>query len=89
MKIYFSIEDAKACGLTHEGRLFGVPAWMRCSNDEFMAVPKFVPFNAWTLFCDWAFDVAADLLCNRSTGPMVAPIHVGRSIAEIESQSKS
>ena len=87
MKLFFSLQDAKRVGMTHEGTLFGVPAWMTNDDECVMAVPKFVPFNAWTLFASFLFDVAADILCNRNTGPLVCPIKVGRSIAQIEGQA--
>lgn len=84
MKLIASIEDAKRWGMTHEGSLFGVSAWLSLDGDTVTAAPKFLPLRHWMNFASWAFDVAADLLCNRKTGPLVAPISVGRSIAEIE-----
>jgi hypothetical protein len=81
MKFYVTIQDAKAAGLTHEGKLFGVPAWMRCDGDNMAAVPKFQPFTAWTWLADKAFDIASYFIPAGASLP--SPIYLGSSITNI------
>lgn len=52
--IYITREMAKGAGLTHEGTLFGVPAWFDDSDDEdlFMATPKIPLLHAWCWLAD-------------------------------------
>lgn len=84
MKLFVTIEDAKASGLTHEGSLFGVPAWMRFDDNVAAAVPKFQPFIAWTWLAEWAFEIASWFLPAHTM--LSSPIHLGRSIADIEGE---
>jgi hypothetical protein len=59
---YISKADALDAGLTHEGTLFGVPAWFASAEENaegnFMATPKFKPLVIWTLFADSLYDIA-------------------------------
>ena len=61
--IYITRKTAIESGLTHEGTLFGVPAWFSGDDEEIVgAVPKFIPFTIWTLFADFMFDAVALLM---------------------------
>ena len=63
--IYINKADALAAGLTHEGTLFGVPAWfvdVPHSSDEAIGTPKFVPLIAYCIVANLAFAAAAYLL---------------------------
>jgi hypothetical protein len=80
---YITREDALAAGLTHEGTLFGVPAWFAGAgeNDEgnFMATPKFKPLGIWTLFADSLYDIAE---CFLPAGRVLeSPIRITGEIA--------
>ena len=82
MKLFVTIEDAKLCGLTHEGSLFGVAAWMRIEGASCQAVPKFQPFMAWTWLCDRIYDLAAWVIPAGYYLP--SPIYLGASIEQLE-----
>jgi hypothetical protein len=79
--IYISKKAALAGGLTHEGTLFGVPAWFAGDDDGeiCMATPKFVPFHAWCWLADKAYGIASYFMSSDSV--LVSPIDVIRKIA--------
>lgn len=59
--MYITKERALEAGLTHEGTLYGVPAWFADdgNGETSMATPKFLPLQAWCYLADKAFDLAA------------------------------
>jgi hypothetical protein len=63
-------------GLTHEGTLYGVPAWFADdgAGEITLTTPKFLPFAAWCWLADMAFDLAAYF--TPSDQLLVSPIHV-------------
>lgn len=74
---YITKKEAIEMGFTHEGRLFGVPAWFRgdCEGAEFAtAVPKFIPLTLWCWLADKAFELAANFIPHDKT--LVSPIRV-------------
>lgn len=79
--IYINKEAAIAAGATHEGTLFGVPAWFIGDEDDgpVMAVPKFTPFELWCWLADKAFGLAAYF--TPSDKILVSPINIKRRIA--------
>lgn len=79
-KLFIDKAEAIALGMTHEGRMFGLPAWFRNpDSNEFLSAPKFVPSHYWFRFCDFALDVYAWFLPSDKgvtipmivTGPIV------------------
>lgn len=59
-RYYITREEARTAGYTHEGTLYGVPAWFlgdgMTEGEYFLATPKFMPLERWTLFCEWLYD---------------------------------
>lgn len=74
--IYITKAGALAAGLTHEGTLFGVPAWFADdgSGDISMATPKFVPLRAWCWLADQACELATYFM--RADQVLASPITV-------------
>lgn len=62
--MFIDREAALAEGLTHEGTLFGVPAWFMDdgTGEISLATPKFLPFSVWCALMDKAFDLATYFL---------------------------
>lgn len=74
--LYISKQDALDAGLTHEGSLYGVPAWFAGVGDDeiFLATPKIPLLHAWCwlgekLLDFGAFFISADYV-------LVSPINV-------------
>lgn len=77
--IYVTRQDALDAGMTNEGRLFGVPAWLRVdSEDQVTGTPKIPALRAWC----WAVDLLLDLTCCfiPEDQLLVSPITVGSRI---------
>lgn len=58
-RMFIDKEEAKEMGMTHEGTLFGVPAWFGSGDIDAnpnRIVPKFIPFVYYTRFADASFD---------------------------------
>jgi hypothetical protein len=78
--IYITKAAAIAGGLTHEGTLFGVPAWFAGEGDEIaMATPKAPILHLWCRFADFAFEIASHF--TPADRVLVSPIHVTHRIA--------
>lgn len=62
--IYINREMARGAGLTHEGTLFGVPAWFDGADDEevCMATPKVPLLHAWCWLADKFYEFGAYLI---------------------------
>ncbi|MFT4410199.1 hypothetical protein ACLMOV_11270 [Stenotrophomonas muris] len=77
--IYVTKGDALANGMTHEGTLFGVPAWLRVDSEEQVTgTPKIPALHLWC----WVIDQLLELTCcllPRDCA-LVSPITVGREI---------
>lgn len=61
--LYLARARAVAIGFTHEGTLFGVPAWMRDvdgdpEGDPVIACPKVPVLQLWAMLADAAFEAA-------------------------------
>ena len=76
--IYITEQEALEMGFTHEGTLFGVPAWFAGDEDCPWAVPKFLPFVLWIKLCDLAYDAATYFV--RPYECFVIPMHIKRRI---------
>jgi hypothetical protein len=59
--LYITKTRALKSGLTHEGTLFGVPAWFAGDDDGevAMATPKIPALHAWCWLADKCFELAS------------------------------
>lgn len=70
---------AIAAGMTHEGTLFGVPAWLKEeSADLVWGCPKFLPLQVWCWLADKAFELFSYVVPEDMV--LVAPIRLKRRI---------
>jgi hypothetical protein len=77
--LYITKARAIESGMTHEGSLFGVPAWFEGDDNEcVMATPKVPMLNAWCWFADKCFELAS--LFILSDAVLVSPIAVKNKI---------
>lgn len=75
--IYITRATAKAAGLTHEGTLFGVPAWFQGDDEDAdvtMATPKVPLLHAWCWLADKFYEFGAMLI--PADQVLRSPIHV-------------
>ncbi len=56
--IYITKVRAKGMGFTHEGKAFGVPAWIFVDGDIVHAATKAPILNLWCKLADNAYDLA-------------------------------
>lgn len=77
--LYLTRARAIALGFTHEGRLFGVPAWMRDVNSEApICCPKILVLQFYAMACDWVFESFAAGMPEDAT--LETPLVVTRRI---------
>lgn len=57
--LYITKQKAIEAGMTHHGRIFGVPSWVRVTDEGVEGAPKFLPLLLWMVFADWLYDVAS------------------------------
>jgi hypothetical protein len=78
--IYIGRATAKAAGLTHEGTLFGVPAWFAGDDDGelSMATPKVPLLHAWCWLADKFYAFGAMLI--PADAELRSPIHITNRI---------
>jgi hypothetical protein len=76
--IYCNEATARELGLTHEGRIFGVPAWLGDldSGDSVVCITKIPVLMLYTHFCSMLYDFAAAL----SGQSLHIPLFVGRKL---------
>jgi hypothetical protein len=62
--LYITKARALESGLTHEGRLFGVPAWFDGESDAAVAIatPKIPALHAWCMLGDCLMELASYVL---------------------------
>jgi hypothetical protein len=72
--LYINRIEALKMGCTHEGTLFGVPAWFDSADPESESVPKFLPFYYWVQFADWCYETAVIFM--RADQTLVSPVYV-------------
>lgn len=77
--IYITEQEALEAGMTHEGRLFGAPAWLRVdSDDQVTGTPKVPVLHLWCWVADLAMELKA---CFFYVDEVVeSPISIGRRI---------
>lgn len=77
--IYITQAAALDAGLTHEGTLFGVPAWFDGDDDHIaMATPKIPLLHLWCMLCDGLYEMASTFLGTDEV--LRSPITVTRRI---------
>lgn len=54
--LYITKRQALASGMTHHGRIFGVPAWVRETPYGLDGAPKFLPLSLWCWLADWLYE---------------------------------
>ncbi|MBH1877704.1 hypothetical protein I5W23_04365 [Stenotrophomonas maltophilia] len=78
--LYVDKESAIEAGMTHEGRLFGVPAWLREDSDsQVTASPKVPALHLWCMGVDLVLEIAAAFV--QEDRALESPITLGRRIA--------
>lgn len=84
---YITKKKALAMGFTHEGRLFGVPAWFLgdlYGVECVVASPKFLPLTAWCWLADKAYELASCFISHDTI--LASPIRVTGRIQKVETQ---
>lgn len=77
--IYITEQQALEAGMTNEGRLFGVPAWLRVDSDEQVTgTPKVPVLHLWCWVADLAMELKACLFYVDEV--VESPISIGRRI---------
>lgn len=77
--LYITKKEAIKAGLTHEGTLYGVPAWFGEDDGVMvMATPKIPLLTLWTLFADAMYELASFFL--RGHQVLRSPIHIEKAI---------
>lgn len=78
--LYLNETAAKACGMTHEGTLFGVPAWLVITGDnEVTGCPKLPILQLWCVAVDAAMEFALYFI--PSNIEVATPVSIGRKLA--------
>lgn len=75
--IYITRATAKAVGLTHEGTLYGVPAWFEgddADSEVTMATPKVPLLHAWCWLADLFYEFGSMLI--PADAVLRAPIRI-------------
>lgn len=77
--VYISKARAIEAGLTHEGTLYGVPAYFGEDDGQLvMATPKVPVLQLWCLFADAMYELASLFLNEHQV--LKSPIYVERPI---------
>jgi len=80
--VFITKKQALAAGMTHHGSIYGVPAWVRETDDGVDGAPKFAPAVVWCWLCDKVYDLATYFM--PADAFIEAPLRVGRPILEGE-----
>ena len=77
--LYVTEAAARRAGLTHEGTLFGVPAWFGdVSDDSLVAAPKIPILQLWCMLADFLYQSATYFMSEDQY--LEAPIRIGRKL---------
>lgn len=77
--LYLTKSRAKEYGFTHEGRIYGVPAYLVSLDPERVgACPKIVVLQLYSLFMDYMFAALANF-CSEDT-EIMTPIVFGSKL---------
>lgn len=77
--LYLTEKRAIEIGFTHEGTLFGVPAWlMNPTTDDLLGCPKVPALQLWAMIADWFFEFASNFIYEDESFEL--PIRVLREL---------
>lgn len=77
--LYLTRERAAAIGFTHEGTLYGVPAWLiEHSPEVVFGCPKIPALQLWTILADAAYELASFFM--REDQALESPIRILRPL---------
>ncbi len=76
--IYLRESTAVSCRMTHEGSMFGVPAWLTMDGDVCHGCPKVPVLQLWCILIDSLMDAATSFLSEDVV--LEVPIHMGRPL---------
>lgn len=77
--LYITRQEALNAGLTHEGTLFGVPAYLAITSDYVVSgTPKVPVLVLWCMFADALYELASYFL--RGHQVLQSPIRIERRI---------
>ncbi len=80
--LFITRRRALALGFTHEGTLFGVPAWMMdVEHEAIVSCPKIPLLQLWALLADCAYEFASWFMYEDQQ--LASPIRVLRPIAQV------
>lgn len=84
MILFIDKKMAQEGGMTHTGRVYGMPCWLADVDDPEMitAVTKFYPLNFYLAAMDWMYERAAEAMSMiyNTDVEMVTPISVDGEI---------
>ncbi|APQ41897.1 MAG: hypothetical protein G3W64_19830 [Xanthomonas euvesicatoria] len=79
--LYTRESAAMAIGMTHEGRMFGVPAWLTTDGDVCYGCPKVPVLQLWCILIDSLMGAATYFLPEDAV--LEVPIHIGRPLGAL------
>ena len=79
--IYTRESAAVAIGLTHEGRVFGAPAWVTSDGETCHWCTKLPALQLWCILIDSLMEAATYFLPEDVV--LEVPIHVGRPLGRL------
>lgn len=80
--VYVTKARAIEAGLTHEGCLYGVPAWLRPDGEDVIACPKLPILHLWVALASASFDLLMWLVPAGQSVEM--PIRLGNRIVSVD-----
>lgn len=86
MRFYLPEDEAIENGMTHEGSVYGIPAWFdarETTDSQFAAVMKYPWMEWWATTCEFVYDQAVQVACfvtGRDDLELVSPIYVTRAL---------
>ena len=76
--LYIAESDAIEAGMTHEGTLFGVPAWLVEDGEMVNGTPKVPVLNLWCWLADSVLEAASYFMREDQEIPL--PYRLGRKL---------
>lgn len=79
--LFVTKQQAIDAGMTHHGRIYGVPSWVSITDTGVIGAPKFRPFGVYLWLADAAYGfIAANLISQGNY--LKTPLAVLRPIKE-------
>jgi hypothetical protein len=79
LPLWISREEALVAGMTHHGRMFGVPAWVaETGENEISGCPKIPVLQLWCQVIDWLMELVTYAMSEDME--LVTPISLDRPI---------